>query len=308
MGKNPKPAKQSAPDIPNRWPELRVELVADLLLFAFPYGAEQMNLPHNFWLGLSSWVFGTAIAVRMFWIFPAWSHRLTSLEKSLMALIGFGLFWMAFYRPIETAYINRNGAVSPTVALPSSPQATLGNDIPHNPSMRFTLTAKENFRHPIIEIQCTVPCLLVSVDGVGFDLKISKLPYISGDLTLVGFEVLQPTTIVQGQTVNVYVRSRNNAPVNVVDYRQLSHLPGAIGSTSKPADSAISAPNPCPFGRIEDDDSVTVGVIHDAFSFSGEHLPCVTLKHRTVVGGENGLVVGQPTPSHNSIPATKPPE
>ena len=50
--------------------ELGIEFLCELLLFLYPYGADQMNLPRNFWVGLGCWVFGAAIAVRMFWIFP----------------------------------------------------------------------------------------------------------------------------------------------------------------------------------------------------------------------------------------------
>lgn len=32
--------------------ELGIEFVVEWLLFLYPYGAEQMNLPHNFYLGL----------------------------------------------------------------------------------------------------------------------------------------------------------------------------------------------------------------------------------------------------------------
>jgi NhaP-type Na+/H+ or K+/H+ antiporter len=71
--------------------ELGIEFVVELLLFLYPYGAEQMNLPHNFWLGLGCWVIGTAIAIRMFWIFPVWTHRLTRLEKGLIAFILVGV-------------------------------------------------------------------------------------------------------------------------------------------------------------------------------------------------------------------------
>lgn len=67
--------------------ELSVELVVELLLFLYPYGAEQMSMPHNFFLGLGCWVIGTIIAIRMFWIFPLWSSRLSHLEKGLISFI-----------------------------------------------------------------------------------------------------------------------------------------------------------------------------------------------------------------------------
>jgi hypothetical protein len=100
-------------DIPSHeksiFPELGVELVVDILLFIFPYGAEQMNLAHIFWLGFSCWVIGIVIAVRMFWIFPLWSHRLTRLEKGLLAGILIALFVVMVHKPIIVAYGKRNG-------------------------------------------------------------------------------------------------------------------------------------------------------------------------------------------------------
>ena len=89
--------------------ELGIEFVVELLLFLLPYGAEQMNLPHNFWLGLGCWVFGIAIAIRMFWIFPAWAKRFTRLEKSLISFIFLGLFVLLAYKPVQTDNGNRNG-------------------------------------------------------------------------------------------------------------------------------------------------------------------------------------------------------
>jgi len=92
--------------------ELSIEFVVELLLFLYPYGAEQMNLPHNFFLGLGCWISGAAIAIRMFWIFPVWTHRLTRLEKGLISFIVLGLFVAGFYKPVVKAYGKRNvGAI-----------------------------------------------------------------------------------------------------------------------------------------------------------------------------------------------------
>ena len=97
--------------------ELGIEFVFELLLFLYPYGAEQMNLAHNFWLGLGCWIAGTAIAVRMFWIFPAWRSRLSPLEKWLSSFIFVGLFVWAIHNPVVEAYKRRNGEPKPeTVA------------------------------------------------------------------------------------------------------------------------------------------------------------------------------------------------
>jgi hypothetical protein len=99
--------------------ELGIEFLAELVLFAFPYGAEEMGLPHNFWLGLVCWVAGIAIAIRMFWIFPVWEHRLTRLEKGLIAFILLGGFVAIFYKPVLTAYGKRNSEASKFSKTPS---------------------------------------------------------------------------------------------------------------------------------------------------------------------------------------------
>jgi hypothetical protein len=93
--------------------ELGIELLVELLLFLLPYGAEQMDLPHSFWLGLLCWLCAVAIAVRMFWIFPLWVPHRTELEKGLIVFVGVGLFCAIFYSPVVTAYKKRNDATMP---------------------------------------------------------------------------------------------------------------------------------------------------------------------------------------------------
>lgn len=50
--------------------ELGIELCLELAIALYQLGAEQMDLPHNFWIGLVSWTVATGLAIRMFWIFP----------------------------------------------------------------------------------------------------------------------------------------------------------------------------------------------------------------------------------------------
>jgi hypothetical protein len=47
--------------------------------------------------------------IRMFWIFPAWTDRLSRLEKGLIAFIIAGVFVAVFYMPVVGAYRRRNG-------------------------------------------------------------------------------------------------------------------------------------------------------------------------------------------------------
>jgi hypothetical protein len=110
--------------------ELGIEFFVELLLFLYPYGADQMGLPHDFWLGLACWIGGTAIAIRMFWIFPMWSKRLTRLEKGLVSFIVVAAFALLLYRPVTIAYrkrgVDSESKVSPpkTAMIPEQSQAS----------------------------------------------------------------------------------------------------------------------------------------------------------------------------------------
>ncbi|MGA8270824.1 MAG: hypothetical protein WB919_04640, partial [Candidatus Sulfotelmatobacter sp.] len=88
--------------------ELGIEFAVELLLFFIPYGADQMGLPHNFWLGLASWIVATVIAVRMFWIFPLWAKRLTRATKTVISGLALGAFIVVVYGPLRTAYAKWN--------------------------------------------------------------------------------------------------------------------------------------------------------------------------------------------------------
>lgn len=88
--------------------ELSVEFLVGLLLVLYPHGAAQMGLPHFFSIGLVCWVLATGIAVRIFWIFPAWSNRLSKLEKSLISFILVAMFVAIFYWPVLGAYRKHN--------------------------------------------------------------------------------------------------------------------------------------------------------------------------------------------------------
>jgi len=123
--------------------ELGIEFVFEVLLFLFPYGADQMNLPHSFWLGLICWIFGTAIAIRMFWIFPIWSKRLTWLEKLLIAILGVAISIAFVYRPVMAAYCKRNGEA----ATPAQ-QGTMQTSPPKQEQPQ-TNTGKTTSRRPV---------------------------------------------------------------------------------------------------------------------------------------------------------------
>jgi hypothetical protein len=97
--------------------ELGIEFLAEVLLFLYPYGAEQMNMPHNFWLGLSCWIFGALLAVRMFWIFPAWVPNRSTLEKVLISVLFLSALSYLLYGPVAMAYSKRN-PIAQAVPIP----------------------------------------------------------------------------------------------------------------------------------------------------------------------------------------------
>lgn len=137
--------------------ELRIEGAVEVLLFVLPYGAEQMNLPHNFWLGLVCWAVGAVVAARMFWIFPAWASRLSRLEKALIIFIFWAGCVCVFYRPVVTAYGKRNGDGEPKLIaqantptpIPSqtSPPASTVSPSPSHGALHISGAKKPEVSH-----------------------------------------------------------------------------------------------------------------------------------------------------------------
>lgn len=83
--------------------EIGIGFLCELLIFLYPFGAEQMNLPHNYWVGLFSWLFGTGIAIRIFWIFPWTAGIGRKLKASISAIIVI-LFVVFTWNPVREAY------------------------------------------------------------------------------------------------------------------------------------------------------------------------------------------------------------
>lgn len=119
--------------------ELGIEFLAELLLFLYPYGADQMGLPHNFWLGLGCWIVGAAIAIRMFWILPVWADRLSNLLKATVIAILLAFFVWASYRPVITAYGKRNATTETAANLPAK-QPPTPESVPKEPINRIAPT------------------------------------------------------------------------------------------------------------------------------------------------------------------------
>jgi hypothetical protein len=131
--------------------ELSVDTFLTLLLFLYPYGADQMNLPHSFWIGLGCWMLGAAVAVRLLWIILTWAHPFTKLERVLFAAIFVGVLVVCFYRPVATAYESRrlrqehrsqNQVASTKTSQPASSQTTKPLSSPPAPKTKPKKNAK----------------------------------------------------------------------------------------------------------------------------------------------------------------------
>lgn len=109
--------------------ELGIEFCLELAIGLYQLGAEQMDLPHNFWVGLALWVAATALAVRMFWIFPA-IERLNPRVKGVIAAAGIIALIFTSWTPVTNAY--RKGRKPEVAAGPSDPQQSPPTSVNQN--------------------------------------------------------------------------------------------------------------------------------------------------------------------------------
>jgi hypothetical protein len=114
-----------------------IEFLIGLLTFLYPFGAEQMGLPHNFWVGLGCWLFGAAIAIHIFW---TCALRFSALEKGLISFIFVAAAALVVYGPLLKAYraLNGGGTQTATASKPPAPKL----DLQPAPSVDTTPTAK----------------------------------------------------------------------------------------------------------------------------------------------------------------------
>jgi len=83
--------------------ELGIEFCLELAIGLYQLGAEQMDLPHNFWVGLVLWIAATAVALRMLWIFPG-IERLNPKLKVAIASVAVALLVFITRTPVTSAY------------------------------------------------------------------------------------------------------------------------------------------------------------------------------------------------------------
>lgn len=67
--------------------ELGIEFCIELAIALYQFGREQLDLPHNFYLGLGCWVVALVVALRMFWIFPGIERLRLSIKAVIVVVI-----------------------------------------------------------------------------------------------------------------------------------------------------------------------------------------------------------------------------
>jgi hypothetical protein len=119
--------------------ELGVEFCLELAIVLYQLGAEQMDLPHNFWVGLACWIVGLGTGLRMLWIFPPF-ERIRWPTKALASILIAGLFVRVMWTPVGSAYEQQYGIAAPPdiqkvlVRLMPRPQAETPHEAPpHKP-------------------------------------------------------------------------------------------------------------------------------------------------------------------------------
>lgn len=88
-------------EIPDR--KLSFQFVFALLSFLGPFGAEEMNFPHIFWIGLLCWIIALGILIRVIWILLSRSNRLSRQIKILIIFIAIILVCVIAYKPAVRA-------------------------------------------------------------------------------------------------------------------------------------------------------------------------------------------------------------
>jgi hypothetical protein len=83
--------------------ELGLDAILAVLLFVFPFGADQMEIPHNFWVGVGCWTASLALAVRIVWIFPYWEN-ISRRYKAFISIVLLVAALVLAWHPVRSAY------------------------------------------------------------------------------------------------------------------------------------------------------------------------------------------------------------
>ena len=87
--------------------ELGIGFFIELGICLYQWGAEQMDLPHNFGFGLVLWTAATGVAIRMFWILP-WTEKWSLRIKTVIAIAAVIVFVSFAWSPVQHAYNKKN--------------------------------------------------------------------------------------------------------------------------------------------------------------------------------------------------------
>ena len=66
--------------------EVGIEFCIEFLLALYQFGREQMDFPHDYWVGLFCWLFAIALGIRILWIIPG-LEPLGWLWKALISTV-----------------------------------------------------------------------------------------------------------------------------------------------------------------------------------------------------------------------------
>jgi hypothetical protein len=88
---------------PTHYVELGIEFCIEVGIGLYQLGAEQMDLPHNFGIGLVLWVVATAFALRIFWILP-WTEKWSFWVKTVVATVAVMVLVSFAWSPVQHAY------------------------------------------------------------------------------------------------------------------------------------------------------------------------------------------------------------
>jgi hypothetical protein len=115
--------------------ELGIEFCLGVFIALYQLGAEQMDIPHNFWVGLGSWVIAGAIGVRIIWILMDSRRLVWKIVLCFIPLMIFGwLVWSNAYPKYQELFTLSEAAKK----LPIVPKSW----IPKPPAIAFEVVRK----------------------------------------------------------------------------------------------------------------------------------------------------------------------
>lgn len=181
--------------------ELGIEFCLELAIGLYQLGAEEMDLPHNFGIGLSLWVAATALAVRIFWIFP-WVERWPRWIKATVATIAVLLLVVFAWSPVQHAYNKKQGGSqekdtkqNPPVQQTNQGEGNTNLNAPNNQGMIIIGRSDPRYKSQLDRIE---KILKTQQDSLAPDKLLARYP-----LGYVIFDVSEQKTVFPYQAKGV---------------------------------------------------------------------------------------------------------